>query len=334
MKKIMFAIWIILLGCLQAKSQVDPHFSQYYVYPSWLNPALTGAIDGDYRVSGIYRNQWGNIANGFSTVGISADFVTDKNLNFGGSILQQTAGNGGFTYLTASAAIAYTGVRFGLNGSQRLVFGLQGGINQRRFNTSKFQLGDQWFAASGYNPSAPTADVFASPSSTVFDASAGVMYYDATPNKKANIFAGFSASHLTQPDDKFTSSSTVISKFPLRYTLHGGVKINASENFSITPNLLYLKQGSAEEKMLGAYAQIKASDVTDLLLGFNYRLDDALVPFAGFYYKNFTLGLSYDINNSQLGKNLGSVNSFEISLSYTGRKSKELAGKNFICPRL
>lgn len=333
MKKI-FLILFTTASCFMAKAQVDPHFSQYYVYPSWLNPALTGAIDGDYRVSAIYRNQWGNIANGFSTIGLSGDLVTDKNLNFGGSIMQQTAGNGGFTYLTAHASVAYTGVRFGVNGEQRLVFGLQAGMVQRRFNTSKFQLGDQWFAATGYNPNSPTADVFANPSSTVFDAGAGIMYYDASPNKKANIFAGFSASHLTQPDDKFISSSTVQSKFPIRYTLHGGVKIKASESFSITPNILYLRQGNAEEKMVGAYGQIRASDVTDVLLGFNYRFDDALVPFVGFYYKSFTLGLSYDVNNSQLGKNIGSVNSFEFSLSYTGRKSKELAGKNFICPRL
>ena len=33
-----------------AAAQVDPHFSQYYVYPSWLNPALTGAFDGRYSV--------------------------------------------------------------------------------------------------------------------------------------------------------------------------------------------------------------------------------------------------------------------------------------------
>jgi hypothetical protein len=70
------------------------------------------------------------------------------------------------------------------------------------------------------------------------------------------------------------------------------------------------------------------------LFGFNYRFDDALVPFAGFYYKSFTLGLSYDINSSQLSKNIGTANSFEFSLSYTGRKNKELSGKNFICPRL
>lgn len=332
MKKIFFALFTTAI-CFSAKAQVDPHFSEYYVYPSWLNPALTGAIDGDYRVSAIYRNQWANISSGFSTVGLSGDLVTNKNLNFGGSILQQTAGNGGYTYLTAYASIAYTGVRFGNNGDQRLVFGLQGGIVQRRFNTSKFQMGDQWNPITGYNPTAITNDIVTTPSSTVFDAGAGVAYYDAAPNKKANLFAGFSASHITQPDDKFTSGP-VKGKFPIRYTAHGGVKFTVSETFSITPNLLYLRQGNAEEKMAGATVQLRATDNVDVLLGANYRFKDAIAPFAGFYYKNFTLGLSYDINNSDLGKTLGSANSFEISLSYTGRKSKELAGKNFICPRL
>ena len=332
MKKIFFAL-LTTASCFFAKAQVDPHFSEYYVYPSWLNPALTGAIDGDYRVAAIYRNQWGNIANGFSTIGLSGDFVTDKNLNFGGSILQQTAGNGGYTYLTAYASIAYTGIRFGLNGNQRLVFGLQGGMIQRRFNTSKFQLGDQWNPITGYNSSAITTDVFSNPSSTVFDAAAGFTYYDAAPNKKANLFAGFAVSHLTEPDDNFTTG-TVKGKLPRRFTAHGGVKLTLSETFSITPNLLYLKQGTAEEKMVGAYAQLRASDNTDFMLGANYRFNDAIVPFVGFYYKSFTLGISYDINNSDLGKTVGTTNSFELSISYTGRKSKDLGAKNFVCPRL
>ena len=30
-------------------AQVDPHFSQYYIQPMTMNPAFTGAFDGDYR---------------------------------------------------------------------------------------------------------------------------------------------------------------------------------------------------------------------------------------------------------------------------------------------
>jgi len=35
---------LALLAACPGRAQVDPHFSQYYVYPMWLNPALTGAI--------------------------------------------------------------------------------------------------------------------------------------------------------------------------------------------------------------------------------------------------------------------------------------------------
>lgn len=41
---------LILFSGSKANGQVDPHFSQYYMYPHWLNPALTGAINGNYRV--------------------------------------------------------------------------------------------------------------------------------------------------------------------------------------------------------------------------------------------------------------------------------------------
>jgi type IX secretion system PorP/SprF family membrane protein len=332
MKKLLLSL-CLFSASMAVKAQVDPHFSEYYVYPSWLNPALTGAIDGDYRISAIYRNQWGNIANGFSTIGLSGDVVTNRNINIGGAILQQTAGNGGYTYLTAYASVAYTGLKFGKDGNQHIAFGLQAGFMQRRFNTSKFQLGDQWNPITGYNPSTATADVFTNPSSSVFDAAAGVTYYDASPNRKANIFLGYSASHLTQPDDKFTTG-TVKGKIPMRHTIHGGIKLNLSETFSITPNGLYLRQGNSEEKMVGAYGQLRATDNLDVLLGANLRWNDAISPFAGFWYRNFTLGLAYDINNSQLGKMVGTTNSFELSLSYTGRRNKELAGKNFTCPRL
>jgi type IX secretion system PorP/SprF family membrane protein len=333
MKKVFSALLLVIVLQFSATAQVDPHFSQYYVYPSWLNPGLTGAIDGDYRISGIYRNQWGAIDNAFSTAGISADVVTNKNVNFGGAVLQQKAGTGGYKYLTANLSIAYTGIRFGTEGYKRVVFGINAGIVDRRFDRSKFQTGSQWTSSGGFNPALPINDNINSLSSTVFDASAGVVYYDAEPGKKANIFGGFSASHLTQPVDAFTNGG-VKGKLPIRYTLHAGVKLTLSDVLSLVPNALFLSQGTAQEKMIGAYSQIKASDNFDFLLGANYRFDDALAPFAGFFYKNLTLGVSYDVNTSELGKSIGNANSFEISLSYTFKRSREAAGRNFVCPRL
>ena len=206
MRKIVLCLFtLVLMSTMKIQAQVDPHFTQYYVYPSWLNPALTGAFDGQYRLSGIYRNQWGNISSPFSTAGLSAEFTTANNLNLGASILNQTAGEGGYSYTTAYANFAYTGVRFGPMETGRLVFGLQAGLIQRKFDRTKLTFGDQWNPITGYNPGTTSADMLRRNSAAAFDATAGVVYFDAAPGKKANIFAGFSISHITKPTDDFAS---------------------------------------------------------------------------------------------------------------------------------
>jgi type IX secretion system PorP/SprF family membrane protein len=328
------AVLLMALGLagLGVNAQVDPHFSQYYVYPSWLNPALTGVFDGNIRVSGIYRSQWGNVSSPFSTPGLSVDVNTEKNINFGASVLRQQAGNGGYSFTTAYASAAYTGMRFGPGDMQRVVFGIQVGLIQRRFDPNKLTFGDQWNPVTGYNPGAPTGDILTRSSASSFDAGAGVLYYDAQPGKKTNLFAGFSVSHLTRPEDHFRASGK--ERVPMRFTGHAGLRININDQFSITPNALYLRQATAEEKMIGAYAQFKAAAGTDLLVGGNYRIGDAFVPYVGFTYGNFVLGASYDINMSDLGRMAGGSNSFEISLTFIGKKSTKTPEAEFICPRL
>lgn len=320
-----------LVSTNEAAAQVDPHFSQYYVNPSWLNPALTGAFDGSYRVGGVYRSQWGNIAAPFKTMGLAADFTTDKNINYGASIIHQEAGNGGYQYTTAYGNVAYTGVKFGPGDFHRVSFGFQAGLIQRRFNRSKMTFGDQWNPITGYNPNSTSADVLNRTSASSFDIGAGVLYFDAQPGKKANVYAGFSAAHLSRPNDQF--SPTGSARLPARYIGHAGVRIAVNETLNITPNFLYLRQGTAEEKMIGAYAQFKALSA-DLLMGLNYRFNDAISPYVGFTYKNMVLGASYDINQSDLSKIARGSNSFEISLSFIGKRKAKTPEVEFICPSL
>src|ERR1700720_2994721 len=78
-----------------AHAQVDPHFSQYYIQPMTMNPAFTGAFDGDYRVSGIWRSQYGNTLN---TKGLSAEKTSNKNANFGVNLVNQSSADGAYNY--------------------------------------------------------------------------------------------------------------------------------------------------------------------------------------------------------------------------------------------
>lgn len=334
MKKLI--ITTILTGIMmlseKTMSQVDPHFSQYYAYPLWLNPALTGVIDGDLRVNLNYRNQWNNITSPFSTAGFSVEGATSKNLNLGVNILNQSAGDAGYNYFNGYASLAYTGVKFGEEQMSRLVFGVQAGVLNRKFDPSKFQWGSQYSPIAGYDPNASSNEILTRTSSMVFDANFGVLFYDANPAHRVNVFVGGSAAHLTQPEDPFVQGSG--NKLPIRYTGHAGARISVSEMVSITPNVLYMKQRTAEEKMFGAYSQIMINETSDFMLGFNYRIKDAVVPYVGFHYDALTLGLSYDANTSNLNRLTSGSNAFEISLSYTSRKKRVLPREYFICPRL
>lgn len=320
----------LLISTARVHAQVDPHFTQYYVYPSWLNPALTGIFDGSYRASAIYRNQWSNVSSPFSTMGASLEFTTEKNLNLGVSVLNQVAGDGGYNYTTAYGSAAYTGIRFGENENHRVVLALQAGLIQRKFNPSKLVFVDQWNPATGGLK--PTEEMISNPSATSFDAGAGALYYDATPGKQANVFAGFSASHINQAENRF--AAVINEKMPIRYTLHGGVKLRLNDQLSLTPHVLYLRQSKAEEKVIGAYAQLRAAATTDLLLGLNCRFKDAFTPYVGVTHNNLVFSASYDINTSDLGKMVQGTNSFEFTLTFLGKRKTKTPEVEFVCPRL
>ena len=319
----------------KAIAQTDPHFTQNYTYPMYINPAMTGGSDGEYRVSAIYRGQWGSITNPYRTVGASFDTRTTKNIAVGASLQNQAAGDGGFNYFNANASIAYTGVKFGNGENHHMIFAMQFGLLNRSVDQTKFKWGEQWNPITGYNANNPVSESFARTSSTTLDIGAGALYYDTYDNKKANAFAGFSVYHLNKPKDPIISSeSTELNTIPMRYVLHGGISYTISSRARVIPHALYMRQGTAEEKMLGAYVQYNVNGELDLMAGAYYRFKDAIAPYVGFDFRNFVVGVSYDANASKLGAAARNVNSFEISFSYI-KRSKVKSIVDFIpCPRL
>lgn len=335
MRPLCFAVCLIVASFHQAAAQTDPHFTQNYTYPMYINPALTGQSDGEYRVSSIYRSQWGTVGNPYRTAGISADARTKNNLALGVNLMNQSAGDAGFNYFNAYASVAYTGVKLGKNENHRVIFAMQAGIINRRVDQSRFKWGEQWNPITGYNAANPTTESFAATSATTLDMGAGALYYDVSPGKEANVFGGVSFFHINRPTDPIISTqSAELNTIPLRYTIHGGASINYAEGLTIVPHVLYNQQGNARETMLGVYVQKKVNEETDIMAGGYYRYKDALAPFVGVDYKNFLIGLSYDANTSALGRTAKNINSFELSLSYVKRTGTKSILDFFHCPRL
>ena len=87
----------------------DPHLSQFYAAPLYLNPALTGAFSGNYRLNGLFRGQWGSVLQNesvpmYRTYTFSADFRTNRAFTkedafgFGASFVGDHAGEAKFGY--------------------------------------------------------------------------------------------------------------------------------------------------------------------------------------------------------------------------------------------
>lgn len=329
------AACLIMITAFKAVAQTDPHFTQNYTYPMYINPALAGSADGDYRATAIFRSQWGSLSSPYRTIGASFDARTNKNAGLGINVLNQSAGDGGFNYLTLSGSYAYNGVKFGKDFNQRIVMALQGGIISRRVDRSKFKWGEQWNPITGYQESNPTTQTFDKTSSIVPDIGAGVLYFDASPEKKSNLFAGFSVYHLNRPKDPIvTNHNTDLNRIPIRYSLHGGVSFNLSDQTRLIPHVLYMRQGTAWEAMAGFYAQVNVNEQTDFMLGGYYRINDAIAPYVGIDYKNFVIGMSYDANASKLRTMTKNVNSFELTLSYIKRSGTKSIVDFVRCARL
>jgi type IX secretion system PorP/SprF family membrane protein len=332
---VIFTLCMVFFIMQRPVAQTDPHFTQNYTYPMYINPAMVGQSNGDYRASAIYRSQWGSVGNPYRTTGLSFDASTNNNLAVGVNIMNQAAGDGGFNYFNAYASVAYTGVKFGQNENHHVIFAMQAGLLNRHVDQSKFKWGEQWNPITGYNASNPTSENFAKTSATTLDMGTGALYYDASPDKKYNIFGGISFYHINKPSDPIVSAqSTELNTIPMRYTIHGGASINLMQGMNIVPHILYNQQGNARETMLGVYLQKTVNEETDIMAGGYYRYKDAIAPFIGVDYKNFLVGVSYDANTSKLGSITRNVNSFELSFSYIMRKESKSVVDFIHCPRL
>ncbi|WP_256003691.1 PorP/SprF family type IX secretion system membrane protein [Pedobacter deserti] len=331
MRNLINTIIAALLICFTptgTKAQIDPHFSQYYAHPLWLNPALTGVTDGEYRVSLNAKQQWSSLSNGFFTGGASFDMAPVKNLSFGAMVLNQNAGDISYNHLSALVSGAYR-IHFGQMGMHMINFGLQAGILNKSFDPSKITLGSQYNPVTGFDPGFGVNESFTSSNTLVPDVNAGFMYFDGNPGKLVNVFGGAMAAHLTRPVDKFLGNDV---RMPIRYAAHGGARTRISEVLDLTPNVLFMRQGNAQEIAAGGYAQLMVNQETDLMFGANYRVDDAAIAFFGLHLKNMVFGLSYDFNTSSLSRATRSQGGLELSVSFTSRKG--FIGPNFFCPRL
>lgn len=309
----------------------DFHLSQYDANSLYLNPAMTGMFDGYYRIHGHYRTQWAAVAfKPFTTTAISFDMPVKK-YGVGGRIMNFRAGAGGYNVLSIAGSAAYDLV-LDKAYNHHLAFGIQAEVIQKSVDMTKLTFGNQYTTGTGggFDPNLPTGEIFQNSNFFLANFNAGMLYYYAKEGKRLNPFLGFSTHNITQPKESFFDQTN---KLPIRYTIHGGTKINLNEKIQLLPKFLIMRQKNAKEftYSLLLHYFLSGSD-TYLIIGPTIRRRDATVAEFGIKTGKYICRVSYDINTSPLKSYSNSRGAFEISFTYIPQRGKPNPYPN--CPRL
>lgn len=315
----------------------DIHFSQFYNIPLVVNPAMTGAFNGDQRVALNYKDQWKNVGSPYRTYALSFDmgFMKKKweKSYLGGGLLvyKDVAGSAKMGTTQASLSIS-SFVSLGEN--QKISAGLQGGFVQRSL-TVENQSWDNQFCLScpdGYDPAASPNETTSSFSNVGFgDFTGGLQWTysmgDATisSNDKKSINAGIAFHHVNRPTQKFYDAAS-IDKMYSRISAHGGAFIGIKNfHIAVIPSILYSKQGPAQEINFGTMIRYTIKEEsrftgvfkeTAVSLGGYARAKDAFIPALQIEYASYAMGITYDVNTSTLRNATKGNGGFEISLRY------------------
>jgi type IX secretion system PorP/SprF family membrane protein len=334
-----FTFFILLLfSRLQGQ---DIHFSMFYASPLTLNPALTGANDGTYRVAGIYRNQWQSISTPFSTYAASFDIklLQEKLKNdifgVGALLVGDKSGDGKLSMTSALLSAAF---HKGLDKNHHhfIGVGVQAAFTQMSIKWNDLTFPDQFDASqNGFNLGQSNQENVMKPTINYFDLHAGILQ-QSTIKDIVGIMTGFSVFHLVEPNESFLGSNV---KLADRFVVHEGLRFKVIKNFYITPNFIFQYQDKAQEINFGTafeyHIPTAASEFVGSI-GAWYRVNDAPIINASIEYYKVRLMFAYDITTSQLKPATDSRGAFELAVIFTGIiKSKSLDLPVLVpCPRM
>jgi type IX secretion system PorP/SprF family membrane protein len=314
-KKIKTLFAVLFTFSISGFSQ-DFHLSQYDAAPLNINPALTGAFMGEYRLHGHYRNQWMAVATKPFTTGLVSFDMNKGKWGVGGQIANFRAGLGGYNVAQIMVSSAYK-LAFGSNKSHLLSFGLQAGVFQKSINASSLTFASQYVKSNGgeFNTALSSGEAFANNGFFNLDVVGGLMYTYAKFNSKLNPFIGATFYHLNMPKESFLGETN---KLLIRSQVQLGARWAINEKWALTPKVFFQYQEKAEELTFGVMGQYYMKDPDFFLLfGGTYRDDnDAVVIEVGGKYANFTGRISYDINISTLNTVTNGRGASELSLTY------------------
>jgi len=333
---------LFFVSSIEVKAQ-DPHYSLINNQPLFLNPALTGVFDFDFkhkdvRLTSIYRQQWTTVESNYlnspkpyHSTSFSADGIIKRHkkvhgdyVGVGMSVSHDQAGDLKFQSQQINFSLSYN-KSLNVKRTRFATLGFQGGMVNRSVDYSEGYFDNQWTGID-FQPSLPTGESFPTDSYSFPDFSTGLVY-EQFDEGKPKFMIGVAYFHFNNPRQYFYNES--ITTLKQKYVAHGLLDYPFSKRKSLVSHFVYSTQNGKTKMNIGSYYKIKSFDdkvlVQSIQFGGGLRVtgdNEESVSFdAVFLAFKFTKGnalwaASYDVNTSKLIGATSSVGSFELSILY------------------
>ncbi len=338
-------VLLLVLSSLGLNAQ-DIHFTQFYMSPLNLNPAMTGVMNCKTRMVANYRNQWAAVlaANAYNTYSVSYDqkipVGREDYFGIGGSLWGDVAGESRFGTTQGRVSLSYSKKMAGYRKkASYLVIGADAALTSRSISQADLRWPSQ-ITGDGFDPSLPNNEPNFTDTDFIYaDIAAGLLWFSIIDNN-TNWYVGAALHHLNRPNVTFLGDEVNLYS---RYTLHAGLQFEIARKVSMLPFGVYMAQGPHRSLNAGTnfrFAMGPSRTVNQSFeVGAWYRVgnkvqgglhSDAVILSSRFNYEQFGIGFSYDINVSGLRQASAANGAFEFSLIYNicGPESRGV-----YCPR-
>ncbi len=330
----LLAGWAVCCLYAATASAQDIHYSQFYRSPLNQNPAYTGAFDGDYRFGLNHRNQWKSVTRPYKTFSGYADMNTalpgSGSSRLGAGLLFNTDKAGDSEYGITQAALSVNWMHaLGGDSVHFVSAGVQAGVTQHRINYGNLTF-DSQYNGDVFDPALPSNEVFAQDNLLYADFGIGLAYtYRASD--RFSLGAGIALFHPLQPKVYFISDQADDARIDRKVSADVHGDIGLTETLYLQPALLLSAQKKFRELNFGGNLKVllnrKPGRVVNAYLGAFLREGDAVIPTVGLDFNELNVGVSYDINTSDLRRASNSRGGYEVSLTYLIRKVRPVGIK-------
>lgn len=358
-KSVFVVCSVVLLGSFTVGAQ-DFHNTFFELNPLAVNPGLAGSFEGTIRGSGLYRDQYRSVtANPYMTLDLGIEY----NLPFrprgrdwiaaGLAMTRDGVGTLGLSRNTFRLNAAYH-LALDKDARSDIALGIQAMSNSVSLSGNAINMSGSdgavtAFMLRGFGSDSDqdlvklrslgmgSMEVNQDPTTSYTDYSAGLVY--SSRAKSGNLFRiGAAVANVLSPNRGFITEQGPASDLDMRLSAFATMERRMGKAMTLEPALLFQNMGPSSELILhGIVGYMLPNRDTPFKIkgGLGYRFGDALAFMAGADFKDWKVGLAYDINVSGLTPASNTFGALELAVQrvFTIRKKPEVKPVIF-CPRI